>query len=135
MATTVTLKWGLEMKVDVIQHEVECSSSRHVSRLLVDNQTFIAHINGLLPSSDYNCCVSAVFNSRKSKSCVLIRTSAVPIVYPQRTERDDTNAASGVLGFFVIVLLLLLILVLLALLYPCLIRPRAQKSRIHVLSR
>ena len=136
VATTVSLKWGLEMKYDIIQHEVECSSARHVSRLLVDNQTFTAHIDGLLPSSDYNCCVSAVFNHHKTKSCVSIRTSEVPTVYPQRSVRDDTNAVGGVLGFFfIIVLLLLLILALLALLYPCLIRPRAQKSRIHMVLR
>lgn len=132
VATTVSLKWELEIKDDVIQHEVECSSARHVSRLLVDNQTFTAHIDGLLPSSDYSCCVSAVFNSHKTKSCVPIRTSEVPI---QRTVRDDTNAVGGVLGFFVIVLLLLLILALLALLYPCLIRPKSQKSKIHMVSR
>ena len=135
VATTVSLKWGLETIEDVIQHEVECSSARHVSRLLVDNQTFTAHIDGLFPSSDYNCCVLAVFNSHKTKSCVPIRTSEVPIVYPQCTVRDDTNAVGGVLGFFIIFLLLLLILALLALLYPCLIRPRAQKSRIHMVLR
>ena len=121
------------MKDDVTQYEVECSSDEHISRLLVNNQTFMARMDGLLPATSYNCCVSAVvLNGHKPKSCSSIKTSQSN---QQGTARGDASAVGGVLGFLVIILLLLLALTLIALVYPCLIRPGAQKSKIHVVSR
>ena len=124
MQTTVSLKWTLLTK-DVTEYFIECSSVNQVSNLVVDNETSIANMRGLLPSSDYRCCISAVFNNHRTQSCAFVRTG----VLDQGTA-GDVGAIGGVLGFIVAMLLLLLLLAVLALLYPCLIRPRVQRSRV-----
>ena len=122
--TSISLTWNLQVPDEVTQFEVECVSLRQLSHLLVDNETFYAHISGLLLSTPYNCCVSANFDDHKTQSCTSITTDMLS------TQNDSSaNTVGGVLGFIIIILLLLLTVAIVALLYPCVIRPKAKKSK------
>ena len=120
----VILSWALQEKDGVTQYEVECSSVNHVSRHVVNNKTFSDNVGGLLPSTDYNCCISAVFSGHSTESCVPVRTGEVA-----GCAAGNVDAVGGILGFIVIILFLLLIVAILAIVYPFLIRPRVQKSK------
>ena len=126
-AAAVSLKWRLVERDELGNFMVECSSINHVAYLLVNNQTFIAQLNGLLPHTDYNCCVSALYDGYKTRSCTSISTDITASSGSASARNADT--IGGVLGFIIIILLLLLILAIVALVYPCLIRPRIQNHR------
>ena len=131
METTVLLKWTLEDSDEVVQYGVECSSVRHTAHLQVNNQTFTAHISGLLHSSTYDCCISAVFDSYKTKACVSIETGITTSIATESSRNAaKITTVGGVLGFIIMVLLLMLAVLIVALVYPCLIRPRIQETRI-----
>ena len=125
MDTSISLTWSLQDTNDFIEFEIKCVSQHQFTRLLVDNQTFSAHMNGLLPSTPYNCCVSATFYDHKTQSCTSLRTGMLI------TQKASTNAntVGGVLGFIIIILLALLVVAILALIYPSVIQPKARKSK------
>ncbi len=123
----VSLKWKLVERYELDNFMIECSSVNHVSSLIVSNHTFNAQLTGLLPHANYNCCVSALFDGYRTQSCTSINNIAksglpVSVMY-------NADPVGGVLGFIIVILILLLILAIVALVYPCLIRPRIQNHR------
>lgn len=125
----VSLKWKLVERDELANFMVECSSVNHVAHLLANNQTFSAQLNGLLPHADYNCCVSALFDGYKTQSCASVVTDVIASSGQSMSVTGNADTVGGVLGFIIIILLLLLILAIVALVYPCLIRPRIQNHR------
>jgi hypothetical protein len=122
----VSLKWKLVERYDLDKFMIECSSVNHVASLIVSNQTFDAQLTGLLPRTNYNCCVSALFDGYRTQSCAsnIIAKSGLSV-----SVTCNADTVGGVLGFIIIILILLLILAIVALVYPCLIRPRIQNHR------
>ena len=118
----VSLRWKLKERDELANFVVECSSVSHVARLTVNNQTFTAKLRGLISHTNYSCCVSAMFDDYQTQSCAYTNTGITAV----QTSSGFRNAGTvgGVLGFIIIILLLLLSLAILALVYPCLIRPR-----------
>ena len=82
-AVTVSLSWKLyNTTLDEPRwFEVECLNERHrVTRPdFVDNNTYSTDLFGLLPSSHYNCCVSAVYGLYATSW----RTICTPIEIPK----------------------------------------------------
>ena len=123
----VSLKWKLVERDELASFTIECSSIKHMARLLVNNQTFNAQLSGLVSHADYNCCVSAQFDGYRVLSCAAITTAEVKASSGQSASvTRNADTVGGVLGFIIIILLLLLILAIVALVYPCFIRPRIQ---------
>jgi hypothetical protein len=116
-------------------YEIECFSGQlqHYIRMLVNSTTFSVELLGLLPSTSYNCCVSAVYGSYTARAvCTEIATTQPPTSQPSGKSIVKTSAAiiGGVLGFIIVILLILLALSGAALVY--LLRPRLFR---HVLSK
>ena len=125
----ISLKWKLKERDGLDHFMVECSSVSYIARLLVNNQTYFAQLSGLLPYADYNCCISAVFDTYKTQSCTSISNgAAVQYTGSGSASANNANAVGGVLGFIIIILLLALVLAVVALVYPCLIRPKLAQN-------
>ena len=122
-AVTVSLSWELyNTTLDEPRwFEVECLNEKHrVTQLdFVDNKTNSTDLFGLLPSSHYNCCVSAVYGLYATSW----RTICTPIEIPETVtnspmeQSSASNTVGGVLGFVVSVLLILLSLSVAAVVY------------------
>ena len=114
-AVTVSLSWELQNTTldEPLRFEVECLNERHrVTRPdFVNNKTNSTDLFGLLPSSHYNCCVSAVYGLYATSW----RTICTPIEIPETVtnipieQSSASNTVGGVLGFVVSVLLLILL--------------------------
>ena len=133
----VTWKW---QNNSVIQYQlnsfqIECFSDRHRIEMSVNSTTFSIELLGLLPSTSYNCCVSAVYGLYMARGvCTETTTitdiplaSEIPTVtMAHETLRASSSAADtiigGVLGFIIIILLILLAVSVAALVY--LLHPR-----------
>ena len=111
----------------------ECKSQFHSSSMTLSNmndQSFTTPLGGLLPSTSYNCCVSAVYDTMHMSegACMLVETTQ-----PSETESVATSffpnsgmqplVIGGVLGFVIIVLLILL-----AIMGTCMLRLRANSK-------
>ena len=91
--------------------DVKCSNEQHGITLSVSGQNSTTHLVGLLPSTSYNCCVSAVYELYRSDGvCVKINTPELFInaIACTMTRTFETNVVGGVLGFIVAILLVLL---------------------------
>jgi hypothetical protein len=136
---TVSWKW---QKNNSTQNQpnsfqIECFSSRLLHRvgMSVNTTTFSVDLVGLLSSTSYNCCVSAVYGSLTARAACtemaniqpptsetpMIQPSGDPTVKPEgvkpstcQTQESSSNASSsadtigGVLGFIIAILLILL---------------------------
>ena len=78
-AVTVFLSWELQNATldEPLRFEVECLNEIHRVSLpdFVGNKTYSADLFGLLSSSHYNCCVSAVYGlytTSRRKKCIPI---------------------------------------------------------------
>ena len=61
-------------------YRVECINDQHQIKMLVNNETFSIEIVGLLPSTSYNCCVSAVHGSYTIRRvCIETTTIDIPL--------------------------------------------------------
>ena len=126
----VSLKWTLVERYDLDNFMIECSSVNHMASLLVNNQTFSTELRGLLPHANYNCCVSALFDGYRTQSCVASIVTDVRANSGQSISVTcNADTVGGVLGFIIVIFLLLFILAIVALVYPCLIRPRIQNHK------
>ena len=121
---------------------VECTSRLHsVTVSVVSNQSFTTPIGGLLPSTSYNCCVSALYENRYTGegTCMLIetQTSITQAPCPTTPLNGETVTFSnivsaqpqvigGVLG--VVIILLLVLLVLMGIALGCVLRTKAKKD-------
>ena len=118
-AVTVSLSWELyNTTLDEPRwFEVECLNEKHrvTQPDFVDNKTNSTDLFGLLASSHYNCCVSAVYGLYATSW----RKVCIPIeILDTVTEQSTaTNTVGGVLGFMVSVLLILLGLSVAAVVY------------------
>ena len=130
---------------------VECTNRFHsVAVSVISNQSFTTPIGGLLPSTSYNCCVSALYENGYTGegTCAHIEThtsttidvlplaSTTPLVpqgvtttpFPLICDSASNTAATqsqiigGVLGFIII-----LLLVLLGIALGCVLRTRSRE--------
>ena len=111
---------------------VECTSRFHsVTVSVVSNQSFITPVGGLLPSTSYNCCVSALYENGYTGegTCMLIETTHIPttatVESARAMESKQPHVIGGVLGFIIILLLILLVLMGIAL--GCVLRTRSRE--------
>ena len=133
---TVLITWKLQ-NTSWYQHppnslQIGCFSHPHRIERSVNYTTFSIHLVGLLPSTLYNCCVSAVYESYTAKG-VCIETATIPpnettMIQPDSPcntlgmASSSSNTIGGVLGFIIAVLLILLAISGAALVY--LLRPK-----------
>ena len=111
--SVVSVTWMLQNNTvdEPSLFEVECSSERHSTTILESNRTFTTQLGGLLPSTPYNCCVSAVYEVyATTKLCtpVLIIPVTDTMVHLPKHASNSANVVGGVLGFIIIVLIILL---------------------------
>ena len=121
----VTVSWIQNTTVnEPNSFEVECYTDRHSITMSVSNKSSSTKLGGLLSSSSYNCCVSAVPDDYTAKEiCTVVKTSSV---LPNTNASSSVNTVGGVLGFIIAVLLILLVLLAIALV--CLLRPDLKKK-------
>ena len=133
--TDVRISWELKDNVHDRPSffEVECSNERHSTTTLENNQTFTTQLGGLLPSTPYNCCVSAVYVSlyaatTVTKACTPIEILSLPANDLKTSNSTNVNVIGGILGFIIITLLILLALSVTVLIY-LIMRPRLNKGK------
>ena len=130
-AYTALITWTSQ---NTIQHQpssykVECFSRQHHIRMLVNNKTLSIELFGLLPSTSYNCCVSAIYGSYTARTVCTQSEIATTMMPPSGGSTVKSSAADtigGILGFIIIILLILLAVSGIALVY--LLRPRIFRS-------
>ena len=109
----VMISWSLGNSTRAgvpIMFEIECYSEKHSIAISVNNQSSTVNLEGLLPSTSYNCCVSAVYELYTArKNCTEIETTSITTI-TEEIASNSMNATGGVLGFIIAVLLVLLIL-------------------------
>lgn len=117
-AVLITWKWQ-KFNNSMIQYQpnsfqIECFSDWHHIGMSVNSTNFSAELLGLLPSTSYNCCVSAVYGSHPTKAiiCTEIATIQSPTSQPSKTTMSPSGdpMIGGVLGFIIGVLLISLAL-------------------------
>ena len=122
--------------------EVDCHNERHSITISVGNKTLTTQLRGLLPSSSYSCCVSAVYQEYTSKAiCTHITTlgNAERSVASNSSDSgsaeskdlvsNSVNVVGGVLGFIIVVLLILLVISGIALVF--LLQPELKRRMTH----
>ena len=116
-----------------LSFRVECMSRLHsVTVSVVRSQSFTTPVGGLLPSTSYNCCVSALYDNGYTGegTCIHIETTHIPttatVESARAAESTQPQVIGGVLGFIIILLLLLLILMGIAL--GCVLRARSRET-------
>ena len=132
---TILITWKLQnisYQLQPSMYQIECLSNQHRIAMSANNTTFSVQLVGLLPSTSYNCCVSATYKAYTPKGiCVEIvmiessETSITQLDLCETVGRASSSAADtigGVLGFVIIILLTLLAVSGVALVY--LLRPR-----------
>ena len=126
-AHTVLITWRLQNStLDWPSlYLVECFSPGHRVEMSVNNSLSV-QLMGLIPSTTYNCCVSAMYESY----VLTPKEACVEAKLVQPGESNGSNSSSdttigGVLGFFIVFLLILLAISGAALVY--LLRPRLFK--------
>ena len=102
-------------------YRAECFNEQHQMKMFVNNETFSLELVGLLPSTSYNCCVSAVHKSFTIRR-VCIETTTIPTMSSENPRCSAVDTVGGVLGFIIVILLILLAVTVVALMY--LLRPR-----------
>ena len=131
--TTVNVSWQLQNTTldEPSVFEVECFNDLHkiTPFNFVHNKTYATQIVGFVPSTSYNCCVSAVYGEYATS----LRTICTPVDIPLPTvtvlsNSSTANTVGGVLGFFIIILLILLALLGAAVVYLLVILKRKHKA-------
>ena len=129
-----------------VSFRFECKSRLHNTSVAVSSmgtRPFTTQIGGLLPSTSYNCCVSAVYDTMHTSegACTLVETTHISTTtWANMTTHEQfpvTEASAcaansgmqplvigGVLGFVIIVLLILLVVMGIALV--CVLRAKAK---------
>lgn len=128
---TVLISWVLYNNTldEPNSFDVRCSSGQHSTEISVSGQQFSTYLIGLLRVTDYNCCVSAVYELYRADGiCTEITTPELFITPTTMLRASETKAVSGVLGFFVAILLVLLIISGVALAY--LLLPKWKRNAI-----
>ena len=121
---TVSITWRLQNStLDWPSlYLVECFSPGHRVEMSVNNSLRV-QLMGLIPSTTYNCCVSAVYESymlTPKRACVEAK-----LVQPGESNGSNSSSDTiigGVLGFIIVILLILLAISGAALVY--LLRPK-----------
>ncbi len=128
---TIFITWKRQNNSVIIQNQpnsfqIECFSDQHHLGMSVNSATYSVELVGLLPSTSYNCCVSAVYGSYTARAvCTEMVTIQPPTGQPSETPVDNSRVLSsssvdtigGVLGFIIAILLILLVLSGAALVY------------------
>ena len=101
----ITWKWQNNSNT-MIQHQpssfqIECFifSDRHRTEMSVNSTTFSMELLGLLPSTAYNCCVSAVYGSYTALArgvCIKAATIQPPTSQPIETPMVQPNGCPSV---------------------------------------
>ena len=128
-AYTALITWASQntTQYQPSSYKVECFNRQHHIKMLVNNITFSIELFGLLPSTSYNCCVSAIYESYTARAvCTEIVTTMMPPSGGPIVKNSAADTIGGVLGFIIAVLLILLAVLGVALVY--LLRPRLFRS-------
>ena len=124
---TLMITWSLGNSTRAgapIMFKIECFSEKHRIAITVSNQTSTTNLEGLLPSTSYACCVSAVYKLYTARRiCTEVETTSTTVTITDSEETtgaatidseeiasNSTNVVGGVLGFIIAVLLILLAL-------------------------
>ena len=149
----ILITWQLQQNSTAIaatyeprSFEVSCFNEWHSIKMSLSNTTFTTQVGGLLPSSSYTCCVSAVYDSYMAKGvCTqleipgleLLRvTTETACTNSNRTTIEAANSKSmnalffGVLGSIITFFLVLSALLCVALIYQ--VRKKSKES-VHVM--
>jgi hypothetical protein len=88
----ITWKWKNNSMIQnqLNSFQIECLSNQHRIEMSVNSTTFSIELLGLLSSTSYNCCVSAVYGSQIARAvCTEIttiqpptQTSETPLMHP-----------------------------------------------------
>lgn len=121
----VNISWMQNISVnEPTSFEVKCYNDYHSLAISVPKESSTTHFGGLLPSSPYNCCVSAVHENFTAKEiCAEINTQSA---LPKTNTSSSTNTIGGVLGLIIVVLLALVVVLAIALV--CVLRPDLKKK-------
>jgi hypothetical protein len=114
--------------------EIECNSEAHSIAISVGNQTSTVSLGGLLPSTSYNCCVSAVYELYTARRmCTHTRIETTTETEEKTSDSTNVNVIGGVLGFLITVLLVLLALSVIVLIFQ--LRPQWKGRLRRILAR
>ena len=135
---TVLISWELENSTWAgvpIMFKIECYSKKHSIVISVSNQSSTIRLGGLLPSTSYNCCVSAVYELYTARRiCKETETTSTTVTTITKEKASNSmNATGGILGFIIAVLLVLLILS--GILLICQLRPQWKERLRRILAR
>ena len=73
-------------------YKIECFSSQHQIKMVVNNATFSLELVGLLTSTTYNCCVSAMYGSYTARRvCTETATIQPPTSQPSETPMQPSE--------------------------------------------
>ena len=157
---TVKITWDQNTTVaEPTMFVVICGNDRQITVMTVSNDTTATDLGGFLSSSNYSCCVSAVYNLYTARSvCMVVETTtnnnSQPITREHSTEGSDrmcitgteflvenstdnipiphtgSNTSSTTIGG-VLGFIIVLLLVLLAVSVVCLLRPGIREELLH----
>ena len=135
LSTFITWERSSRTNEDVTSYKVECYSEDHSAAVTVNKETQNVTLAGLLPSTSYSCCVSAIYHHiyTAKGTCAVVSTSDSGVATTEFEALDSsiiaspsTSVVGGVLGFIILLLLVLLIISVVALV--CVLRPRLKNS-------
>ena len=117
-ASAVLISWKLQnISLDKpLLYYVKCLNEWHNIVLSVSNETYTTQLEGLLPATQYSCCVLAAYESYTAKGiCNEIETPELNSFASSTTNeiqesvlKDLDNVVVGILGFIITVLLIML---------------------------
>ena len=93
---TVSINWELQniTSRQPNSYKAECFGEAHHIEMSVNNTTFNLQLMGLLPSTSYNCCVSAVYESyvyTPKGACV----EATTTIQPSESTYTEINSSTS----------------------------------------
>jgi hypothetical protein len=98
-AVFITWKWqnnSMMIQNQPNSFQIECFSDQHHIGMPVNSTTFSIELMGLLPSTSYNCCVSAVYGSYTARAvCTEIATILPPTSQTSETPTMHAQPSGG----------------------------------------
>ena len=141
---TGLITWNIQNSTQhwFTSYVVKCFSEYegHHIEMSASNSTFSVQLVGLFPSTPYNCCVSALYESYiYTRACteeiVTIHPDEVPMTKPN--ERENSNQLvdtiiiiGGLLGSITVILFILLVVCGILLAISCRLQSRFSKTMI-----
>ena len=126
LSAFITWERSSRTNEDVTSYNVECHNNDHSIAVTVSKQTQNVSLAGLLPSTTYSCCVSAIYHDAHiaKGTCDTSDTGLFTTEIEASGSSSSTSVIGGVLSFIIVLLLVLLIISVIALV--CVLRPGAR---------